>query len=148
MGTPTRIAIVVSRFNAAITDSLLEGAREAVRDFGVTCGDDDIFEVPGAFELPILAMAAARSGRYDGVACLGAVVRGETPHFDFVCQETAAGIRQVALETGRPVAFGVLTTDTMEQALARAGGEVGNKGYEAVEAVLDTLRALARLSGE
>ncbi|MFT4569264.1 MAG: 6,7-dimethyl-8-ribityllumazine synthase [Candidatus Binatia bacterium] len=144
MTTAIRIAIVVSRFNAAVTDSLLEGAREAVRDHSLVCEEADVYEVPGAFELPIVAMAAAKSGRYQAVACLGAVVRGETPHFDFVCHQAAAGVQRVSLDTGLPVAFGVLTTDTMEQALARAGGDVGNKGYEAVDAVLGTLQALRR----
>lgn len=146
MSDPARIAVVVSRFNASVTDNLLEGAREAARELGLICEDSDVFEVPGAFELPVVAQAAAQTGRYAGVACLGAVIRGETPHFDFVCHQAAAGVQRVALESGIPVAFGVLTTDTSAQALARAGGDVGNKGYEAVEAVADTLRALSAVA--
>jgi 6,7-dimethyl-8-ribityllumazine synthase len=140
-----RIAIVVSRFNSAVTDNLLEGARKAAASHGLRCDDADVFMVPGAFELPLLAREAALQNRYSAVVCLGAVIRGETPHFDYVCQETAAGIARVSLETGKPVAFGVLTTDDTTQALERAGGAVGNKGYEAVVTVLETLEALARV---
>ena len=140
-----RIAIVVSRFNRAVTDNLLEGARQAVAKLGVACEEGDVFAVPGAFELPLLAREAARSERYAAVVCLGAVIRGETPHFDFVCQEAAAGIARVALETGKPVAFGVLTTDDAAQALERAGGAVGNKGYEAVVTAVVTLAAIGRV---
>jgi len=142
-----RIAIVVSRFNRAVTDNLLEGAITTARERGVAIRDADVFPVPGAFELPVVARALAKGGRYDGVVCLGAVVRGETPHFDFVCEQAAAGIQRVALETGVPVAFGVLTTDTMEQALARAGGDVGNKGREALVTVLETLHQIRRAAG-
>jgi 6,7-dimethyl-8-ribityllumazine synthase len=141
------IAIVVSRFNRAVTDNLLEGAVTAAKERGVEIADGDVFPVPGAFELPVVARAIAKGGRYDGVVCLGAVVRGETPHFDFVCEQAAAGIQQVALETGVPVAFGVLTTDTMEQAMARAGGDVGNKGREALVTVLETLHQIRRAAG-
>lgn len=137
-----RIAIVVSRFNRSVTDNLLEGAKEAVAKLGLRCGEDDVFFVPGAFELPLVAREAVRSTHYDAVVCLGAVVRGETPHFDYVCEQAAAGILRVALESGKPVAFGVLTTDDMPQALERAGGSVGNKGYEAVTTVVETLATL------
>ena len=140
-----RIAIIVSRFNRAVTDNLLEGAREAVKKLGVVCDDVDVFAVPGAFELPLVAREAAKNPRYDAVVCLGAVIRGETPHFDYVCQETAAGIARVSLETGKPVAFGVLTTDDTTQALERAGGAVGNKGYEAVATVVETLTAIEQV---
>jgi len=147
MSSPTgvRIAIVVARFNRAVTDNLLDGAREAVAKLGLLCGDADVFPVPGAFELPLVAREAARSPRYAAVVCLGAVIRGETPHFDYVCQEAAAGIARVAIETGKPVAFGVLTTDDTTQALERAGGAVGNKGYEAVVTVIETLAAIERV---
>lgn len=147
MTTRRRLAIVVSRFNRAVTDNLLEGAVAAAKERGVEINDADVFPVPGAFELPVVARAIAKGGRYDGVVCLGAVVRGETPHFDFVCEQAAAGIQQVALETGVPVAFGVLTTDTMEQAMARAGGDVGNKGREALITVLETLHQIRRAAG-
>lgn len=149
MTTPetVRIAIVVSRFNRSVTDNLLEGARVAADKLRARCDDDDIYPVPGAFELPLVACEAARQERYAAVVCLGAVIRGETPHFDYVCQEVAAGIARVAIETGKPVAFGVLTTDDTKQALERAGGAVGNKGYEAVVTVVDTLATLARVRG-
>jgi 6,7-dimethyl-8-ribityllumazine synthase len=142
-----RLAVVVSRFNRAVTERLLDGAHEAARKRGAALGEDDVYPVPGAFELPLVALRLATCGRYDAVVCLGAVIRGETPHFDYVCEQAAAGILRVALESGRPVAFGVLTTDTLEQALARAGGDVGNKGYEAVITVLDTLAQLDRIGG-
>lgn len=147
MTTGGRIAVVVSRFNRAVTDNLLEGAVAAAKERGVEISEADVYPVPGAFELPVVARAIAKGGKYDGVVCLGAVVRGETPHFDFVCEQAAAGIQQVALETGVPVAFGVLTTDTMEQAMARAGGDVGNKGREALVTVLDTLHQIRRAAG-
>ena len=140
-----KIAITVSRFNRSVTDNLLEGALEACRELDVDVAEEDVFPVPGAFELPLVAQQLARSGRYDGIACLGAVVRGETPHFDYVCDQAAAGILRVALENEMPVAFGVLTTETIAQALARAGGEVGNKGYEAVHTIIETLDQLARI---
>ena len=142
-----RVAVVVSRFNRAVTDNLLEGVRTAAAASDIALGESDVYPVPGAFELPILAQALARSQRYDGIICLGAVIRGETPHFDYVCAETAAGIQRVALESGLPIAFGVLTTDTLEQAMARAGGDVGNKGYEALVTVVETLDQLRRATG-
>jgi 6,7-dimethyl-8-ribityllumazine synthase len=145
VSTPVRIAIVVSRFNRAVTDNLLEGAHEAARKLGVVCEEADVFRVPGAFELPLVAREAARSARYAGVVCLGAVIRGETPHFEYVCSEAAAGIARVSMETGKPVAFGVLTTDDIAQALERAGGAVGNKGYEAVVTVVETLAAIEQV---
>jgi len=145
--TGVRLAVVVSRFNRAVTDNLLEGAREAAAARGIVLSDEQIFPVPGAFEVPIVAMAAARSGRYDAVVCLAAVIRGETPHFEYVSAETASGVQRVALDTGVPVAFGVLTTDTVEQAMERAGGRVGNKGYEAVVTAVETLEQLERVRG-
>ena len=147
MSTSPRIAVVLSRFNRAVTDNLLEGALAAAAEAGVSIGKGDVYPVPGAFELPIVAQALSRCGRYDAIVCLGAVVRGETPHFDYVCAEAAAGIQRVALDSGMPVAFGVLTTDTLEQALARAGGDVGNKGREALVTVLETLQQLRRAAG-
>ena len=148
MSPGVRIALVVSRFNRAVTDSLLEGATATLRERGVEVGPGDVFPVPGAFELPIVAQALTESGRYSGIVCLGAVVRGETPHFDYVCAQAAAGVLRVALDARIPVSFGVLTTDTMAQAMARAGGEVGNKGAEAAVTVLETLEQLRRVSGQ
>ncbi len=127
-------AIAVARFYEDLAERLLSGAREAFAEAGVA--DVDVFDVPGAFELPLAASYAASSGRYAGVACLGAVIRGETDHYDYVCAEAARGIQDVALRTGVPCAFGVLTVDTMEQALARAGGAKRHQGRHAAEAVI------------
>ncbi|HEY8584478.1 MAG TPA: 6,7-dimethyl-8-ribityllumazine synthase [Capillimicrobium sp.] len=136
------MALCVARFYEDLADRLEAGARAAFAEAGVT--DVDRFDVPGAFELPLAARFAAESGRYDGVACLGAVIRGETDHYDWVCQESARGIQEVQLRTGVPCAFGVLTVDSMEQALARSGGDKRDSGRHAADAVL----ALARLKGE
>lgn len=146
MSEPKKIAVVVSRFNRSVTDSLVEGAFEAAERHECRLTDDDVYPVPGAFELPLLARRLAASGRYDGVACLGAVIRGETPHFDYVCEQAAAGILRASLDEDTPIAFGVVTTDTMQQALERAGGSVGNKGYEAYVTVLETLEQLDRIA--
>src|SRR5579862_5682453 len=125
-----KFAIVVSRFNEKITGKLLEGAREAMKQAKAESFDE--FWVPGAFELPFAAKKLIQSDAgYAGVVALGAVVRGETPHFDYVCAESARGLQQVALETGVPIAFGILTANTMQQAFARAGGRYGNKGFDA-----------------
>lgn len=145
MSTPYRLAVVVSHFNRSVTENLLAGARTGCEEFQIELLDDDVFTVPGAFELPMVAREAAKSGNYDGVVCLGAVIRGETPHFEYVCDQAAAGIMRVALDTGVPITFSVLTTDTMEQAMARAGGEVGNKGYEGVVGVVKTINELRRV---
>jgi 6,7-dimethyl-8-ribityllumazine synthase len=139
--------VVVSRFNRAVTENLLEGARAAATELGIVLGDDDIVPAPRAIEPPSLARALALSGRYDAVECLGAVIRGETPHFDYVCEQSAAGIQRVALETGVPVMFSILTTEDVGQAMARAGGEVGNKGYEGVVAAVQTVEQLRRIRG-
>ncbi|MCB0857030.1 MAG: 6,7-dimethyl-8-ribityllumazine synthase [Solirubrobacterales bacterium] len=138
MAEPTgRFAIAVGNFYGDLADRLVGGAKEEFARDGIGEHDIDVFEVPGAFELPLAASYAARSGRYDGVACLGAVIRGETDHYEFVCNEAARGIQNVQLETGVPCGFGVLTVDNMDQALARAGG--GGKrdsGANAARAVL------------
>jgi 6,7-dimethyl-8-ribityllumazine synthase len=129
-----RYAIAIGRFYEELAERLLAGALAAFAQAGH--GDVQVLDVPGAFELPLAASYAARSGRFDGVACLGAVIRGETDHYDFVCAEAARGIQDVALSTGVPCAFGVLTCQTMEQALARAGGDKRDQGRHAAEAVL------------
>jgi 6,7-dimethyl-8-ribityllumazine synthase len=135
-----KFAIVVARFNFEITTKLLEGARQALKQ---ACADKvDEYFVPGAFELPLAAKRLVRD--YDGVIALGAVVRGETPHFDYVASEAARGLQQIALEYDVPVAFGVLTTDTYEQAEARAGGSRGNKGYDAAMTAVEMARFGAR----
>ena len=132
-------AIAVARFYEDLADRLVAGAQAAFAEAGR--GEAEVFDVPGAFELPMAAKLAAESGRYDGIACLGAVIRGETDHYDWVCAEAARGIQDVQLRTGVPCAFGVLTVDTMEQALARSGGDKRDSGRHAAEAVV----ALARL---
>ena len=136
-GSDLRLAVVVSRFNEIVTEPLLRGALATARDLGV--GDDalDVVRVPGAFELPQAARRLAGVGGYDAIVCLGAVVRGETPHFDYVCSEAARGLTMVSQEFNLPVAFGVLTCDTMAQARARSGGSAGNKGDEAMRAALE-----------
>jgi 6,7-dimethyl-8-ribityllumazine synthase len=138
-----KFAIAVGRFYAELADRLVAGAQEAFAAAGA--GEADVYDVPGAFELPLAAKLAAESGRYDGVACLGAVIRGETDHYDYVCAESARGIQDVQLRTGVPCAFGVLTCDTMEQALARSGGGKRDSGRHAAEAVLALARIRARL---
>ena len=132
-------AIVVARFYEHLADRLVGGAQTAFAEAGA--GEADVFEVPGAYELPLAAKLAAETGRYDGVACLGAVIRGETDHYDYVCTESARGIQDVQLATGVPCAFGVLTVDDMDQALERSGGGKRDTGRHAAEAVI----ALARL---
>ena len=127
-------AIVIGRFYEELAERLQKGALEAFHEAGRS--DVEMFDVPGAFELPLAASYAAKAGRFEGVACLGAVIRGETNHYDYVCAETARGIQQVALSTGVPCAFGVLTCETMEQALARTGGGKRDQGRHAAEAVL------------
>ena len=139
-----RMALCVARFYSDLADRLEAGARAAFAEGGVD--DVDRFDVPGAFELPLAARFAAESGRYDGVACLGAVIRGETDHYDWVCQEAARGIQDVQLRTGVPCAFGVLTVDSMEQALARSGGDKRDSGRHAADAVLALARLRAQLS--
>lgn len=140
-----RVAILVSRYNEMVTAKLLAGARDCCRAAQLTDQQVDVIWVPGAFELGIAAMAAARSGRYAALVALGAVIRGETPHFDFVAGETSRQLGRVVIETGVPVGFGLLTTEDLAQAQARAGGAAGNKGYEACEAALraaDVIRQL------
>jgi len=142
-----RIAIVVSRFNNLITDRLLEGALEEIARADADKNDVDVISVPGAWEMPVVVAELARQGRTDAIVCLGCVVRGDTPHFDFVAGENASGISAVARETGIPVANGVLTTNTMEQALDRAGGKMGNKGAEAAMCAVEMAHLLRQLKG-
>ena len=141
-----RIAIVVSRFNEVATGRLAAGARTCLLERGLAADRIDEFWVPGAFELPLAADRLAARGVYDAVIALGCVIRGETPHFEFVSAETARGLGEVALRHGLPVAFGVLTTDDAEQAMARAGGKHGNKGWEAAEAALEMIGFLERVA--
>ena len=141
-GAGLRVAVVVSRFNSDVSDRLLDGALSELDRLRVRAEDVTVIAVPGAFEIPTAALAAARSRRHDAVVCIGAVIRGETPHFDYVAGEAARGIAEISRETGLPILFGVLTTDTMEQALARAGGSAGNKGAEAAQGAVEMARLL------
>jgi len=146
-GAGLRVAIVVSRFNRSVTEALLDGALEGLRAHGVADDAIDVLRVPGAFEITVAAEECAATRRYAAVVCLGAVVRGETPHFEFIAREVSRGMNEVACRHRIPVAFGVLTTDTMEQALVRAGSGHGNKGFEAAVTALEMaalLRELAR----
>jgi len=136
-GSGLRVAVVTARWNDFICSKLEEGALEALLAAGVAEADVETFKVPGAFELPLGARAAADTGRFDAIVCLGAVIRGETPHFDFVAGEAARGIMDVSLKSGIPIGFGVITADNEEQARDRAGGPAGNKGAEAAEAALE-----------
>lgn len=145
-GAGMRVAIVVSRFNEPITGALLDGTRRELRAHGVADDSVTVAWVPGAFELPLVAKALGRSGRCDAVVCLGAVIRGDTPHFDFVAGEAARGLQLAALETGVPVVFGVLTTDTLQQALDRVGGTEGHKGEEAARTALEMIALLRQLA--
>ena len=140
-----RVAILVSRYNELITSRLLEGALACCAEAGVARADVDVVWVPGAFELPVAAAAAARTGRYACLVALGAVIRGETPHFEYVAGEATRGLGAVAVQAGVPVGFGLLTVDTMEQAVERAGGGAGNKGYEATAAAIEAADAIAQL---
>lgn len=132
-----KIALVVSRFNSFISDRLVEGALDALVRHGADDGDIDLVRVPGAFEIPVAAGKLAGAGKYDAVICLGAVIRGSTPHFDYVSAEVSKGIASVSLESGTPVSFGVLTCDTIEQAIERAGTKAGNKGFEAAVSAVE-----------
>jgi 6,7-dimethyl-8-ribityllumazine synthase len=138
-----RFAIVVARFYDELAERLVAGATQLFQQAGAEA--IDVFDVPGAFELPLAALSAAQSGRYDGIACLGAVVRGETSHYDHVCNEAARGIQEVALRTGVPCGFGLLTVENLEQGLARSGGGKRDEGADAAEAVLALVRVRAQL---
>lgn len=144
-GSTRRLAIVVARFNDFVTSRLKDGAMQALAEAGLPPEAVEVAEVPGAFEIPLAARKAAESGRFDAVVCLGAVIRGGTPHFDYVAGECARGVANVTLMTGIPVTFGVLTTDDAEQAMARAGGAEGNKGRDAALAALEMIDVLERL---
>lgn len=144
--TRLRFAVVVSRFNHLLCVRLLEGCVAELSRRGAISDDIHVSWVPGAFELPLAARALASSGRYDAVISLGVVIRGGTPHFEYVCQGVTLGLQDAMRDTGVPIAFGVLTTDDVEQALARAGGEHGNKGEEAALAAIEMARLLPRLA--
>ncbi len=132
-----RIGLLVSRFNSFISDRLVEGAIDALLRHGSEKEDINVVRVPGAYEIPPVAKQMAESGRYDAIVCLGAVIRGATPHFDYVSAEVSKGVASVSIDSGIPVAFGVLTTDTIEQAIERAGSKAGNKGFDAAMAAVE-----------
>ncbi|MBW1712393.1 MAG: 6,7-dimethyl-8-ribityllumazine synthase [Deltaproteobacteria bacterium] len=140
-----RMALVVARFNDFISDRLLGGALDALNRCGASEEDLAVFKVPGAFELPLVAKKLAQSGRFDGVVCLGAVIRGATPHFDYVAAEAAKGIAQASLETEAVISFGVITADTLEQAIERAGSKAGNKGWTAAMAAIEMVDLLRQV---
>ena len=137
-----KFGIIVARFNSFIGERLLEGAIDTLLRSGVKESDIEVAKVPGAYEIPLLAQKFARSGRFDAVLCLGAIIRGATPHFDFVASEAAKGIAQASMESGVPILFGVLTTDTIEQAIERAGAKAGNKGSDVAVAAIEMVDLL------
>jgi 6,7-dimethyl-8-ribityllumazine synthase len=140
-----RFGIIVSRFNDFIGERLLGGAIDALKRSGADEESIDLFKVPGAFEIPLMAKRVAASGNYDAVICLGAVIRGATPHFDYVASEVSKGIANVSLEAGVPISFGVLTTDTLEQAIERAGSKAGNKGWDSAMAAIEMANLIKQM---
>ncbi len=148
VGGGQRFAVVVARFNEFIGRSLLEGALDGLRRHGVPEEDVDVAWVPGAFEIPLIAKRLAATGRYGAVICLGTVIRGATAHFDYVAGGVASGIASASMETGVPVIFGVLTTDTIEQAVERAGTKAGNKGYESAVGAIEMVNLLHNINSE
>lgn len=146
-GAGLRPAIVVARFNSVITGKLLEGALDCLGRHGVDTGTVEVFRVPGAWEVPTVALRVADSGRFDCVICLGAVIRGETPHFEFVSSESAKGIAQAAMLTDVPVVYGIVTADTVEQALDRAGAKAGNRGFDAAMTALEMTSLYGQVAG-
>ncbi|MCD6530990.1 6,7-dimethyl-8-ribityllumazine synthase [bacterium] len=144
-GKDVKIAIVISRFNDFISSKLLDGALDYLMRQGVYHNQIDIYWVPGAFEIPLVAKKVAKTKKYHGIICLGAVIRGDTPHFNFVAAEATKGIAQVMLSEEIPVAYGILTTDNVDQAIERAGTKAGNKGWQAAEAVLEMISLLKKI---
>lgn len=142
VGENIKVAIVAGRFNEFITGKLVSGAMDALVRHGVDEESIDIVWVPGAFEIPLIAQKAAAGDKYDAVICLGAVIRGATPHFDYVCAEVSKGVAQVSLKTEKPVIFGIVTTDSIEQAIERAGTKSGNKGFEAGVTAIEMINLL------
>lgn len=145
VGTDLKIGVVVGRFNDFITDKLLSGAQDALKRHGVDEDHIDIAWVPGAFEIPMVAKKLAKTNKYDAIITLGTVIRGSTPHFDYVCNEVAKGVAAVNMEEGMPVIFGVITTDTIEQAIERAGTKAGNKGWDAATSAIEMANLLKQI---
>ena len=144
-GSGLRIGLVVGRFNSFISERLVDGALDALLRHGVADDDITVARVPGAFEIPLVARRLAESGKFDAVICLGAVIRGSTPHFDYVSAEVSKGIASVGLSSGVPVIFGVLTTDNIEQAIERAGTKAGNKGFDAAVSAIEMVNLLKEI---
>ncbi|NLV86446.1 MAG: 6,7-dimethyl-8-ribityllumazine synthase [Clostridiales bacterium] len=142
-----RIGIVVARFNEFITGKLLSGALDGLKRHGVSDNSIDIAWVTGAFEIPLIASKMAKSGKYDSVICLGAIIRGSTSHYDYVCSEVSKGIAHISLESGIPVMFGVLTTDNIEQAIERAGTKAGNKGFDSAVGAIEMVNLIRDMQG-
>lgn len=140
-----KVAIVATRFNDFIVDRLVSGAQDYLERHGISADAITLVRIPGAFELPLVCQKLAKSGKFDGVLALGAVIRGGTPHFDYVCAEASKGIAQAMLQSETPIGFGLLTCDTIEQAIERAGSKGGNKGVEAAAAMLETIRVMEQL---
>lgn len=142
-----RFAIIASRWNSFLTEKLVEGALDALERLGAVENAIEIFKVPGSFELPLTARKAAESGKFDAVICIGVVIRGETPHFDYVAGEAAKGTAQAMMQTGVPVLFGIVTADTLEQAINRAGVKAGNKGFEAAMSAVEIVNLYKEMEG-
>lgn len=145
IGTGLKFAVVVSRFNDFITNKLLDGCIDSLKRHGADCKNIDVIWCPGAFEIPLVAKAAAETNKYDAVICLGAVIRGATPHFDYVSAQNASGIASNSIETGVPTIYGVLTVDSIEQAIERAGTKAGNKGCDAAVSAIEMVNVLTSL---
>ena len=145
IGTGMKVGIVVSRFNEFLTSKLLGGAEDTLRRHGVADEDITVAWVPGAFEIPVIADKMAKSGKYDAVICVGAVIRGATSHYDYVCNEVSKGIAQASMSSGVPVLFGILTTDSIEQAIERAGTKAGNKGYDCALSAIEMVNLMKQL---
>lgn len=143
-----RFAIVVARFNSFITEKLLQGAMDGLRRHGADLDAVDVAWVPGSFEIPVAALKLAKSGRYDAIICLGAIIRGATAHFDYVCSESAKGIAAVGLQTGVPAIYGVITTETIEQAVERAGTKSGNKGWDAAVSAIEMANLMKEIPSQ
>lgn len=137
-----RIGIVLSRFNPFISDRLLEGALDALQKMGAEEANLSLFKVPGSFEVPMVAKKLAREGKVDGILCLGVLIRGDTPHFDFLSAEVTKGLAQISMEEQIPLAYGILTVETIEQAIERAGTKAGNKGYDAAFSLVETIQLI------
>lgn len=142
-----KFAILVSRFNSFVTERLLSGALDALDRSGAGAENVEIVRVPGSWEMPVVAVELVRQKRHDAIICLGAVIRGDTPHFDYVANEAAKGIAQAGMESGIPIAFGILTTNTLEQAIDRAGAKSGNKGFESAMSAIETANLMRQLRG-